>query len=168
MVVLRLDGADWEFQDQRIAALIATIMDLRPFWPRIVPLFVRWMGEQFETEGAWAAQPWARLSPMYEAWKQRHYPGRGILVVRGGRAPGLRFAAQSPNTTFRPQEAIFRIQGWRSGDGDLLDPGWHQEGTDRMPARPIIPDVLPQAASDDVSQAAESYIEENVRALGLD
>lgn len=169
MPELHLEGGDWHFEDERIAALIASILDLRPFWPMVTPLFVKWMGEQFKTEGAWGlGTRWAPLSPAYEAWKQRHYPGRGILVARGGRPPGLLYAATSPRTSFYPQRAVFAIDKWRSSGGDILDPGWHQEGnTQGMPARPIIPPILPRAADDDISRAAESYLEERVRSLGL-
>lgn len=40
------------------------------------------MTEQFSSEGKFAGG-WASLSPRYAAWKEEHYPGRPIGVLRG-------------------------------------------------------------------------------------
>jgi hypothetical protein len=55
----------------------------------------------FATEGAQSGSRWAPLSPKYAAWKQQHYPGRGILLREGA----LKASLAGPDA---PQ-AIFRM-----------------------------------------------------------
>jgi phage gpG-like protein len=59
------------------------ISDFRPVWEQIRDDFVRIEGEQFDSEGSRGGEPWAPLSPTYEAWKQRHFPGQPIMRLTG-------------------------------------------------------------------------------------
>lgn len=59
------------------------IRDFRPVWGQIRDDFHRIESEQFDTVGARSGRPWAPLSPRYEAWKQRHFPGMPILQLTG-------------------------------------------------------------------------------------
>jgi hypothetical protein len=103
---------------------------------------------QFSSEGAGGySGEWAPLSPAYGAWKERHAPGTPILV---GIRPTRKGSRQHPN------QAETYSQSGRMRD-EVLDPeatmvfpmrlmyaptsdiaGFHQTGTSRMPARPIV------------------------------
>jgi hypothetical protein len=144
-VTIDVDGND---SDAFLNRLALGLLDLRPFWPMIVPLFIGWMRSQFETQGAFGGAPWAPLSPNYYAWKQATHPGKGILVLEGD----LRQAASNPIRETTPTSLTLRIE----------DPkvGYHQTGTARMPARPLIFTALPAVASAQVDYAARQYVEQ--------
>jgi hypothetical protein len=148
-----VDGLD-EAQ-KRTARLAAFLLDLRWFWPRVSTLFIGWMREQFESEGAFGGDPWAPLSPGYLAWKLRLFPGKGILHASGD----LRRAASLPTRRATPTELILRIE-----DPKLQ---YHQTGTTRMPARPLIFDRLPPVALRELEDVAEEEAAQLVRRLGL-
>jgi hypothetical protein len=150
---IRLTGD--EELDRKIKQLQLFLNDLRPFWPLLVPVFIGWMGAQFASQGAWGGQTWAPLSPAYAVWKQRHYPGRTILIREGA----LRQAASQPRREQTPRTLTLWID-------DPKAPR-HQEGDGRLPARPLIPDRLPAAAIRDVDRAAEEYVSTLVRRIGL-
>jgi hypothetical protein len=141
------DDADARKYLDRVAAML---VDLRPFFPKIVPVFISWMRYQFESEGAYAwGHPWAPLSPGYAAWKAVHYPARGILYAEGD----LRMAASQPKRTVTPRTLTLTIN-----DPKLQ---YHETGTPNMPARPLLfGDPLPGAARADLEQAAEEFIDD--------
>ena len=143
---------EWEGLDdaERLAArAAAALLALRAFWPKVVPVFIGWMREQFETEGRFGGSPWARLSPTYAAYKAVARPGRGILVFDGL----LRGAASSPRRSVTATTMTLTISDPKAA--------FHQEGTTRMPARPILfGDPLPRAAAADIERIAEEYVEE--------
>jgi hypothetical protein len=148
------------FDDRRaqeaLSRLAASMLDLRSFWPLVIPIFIGWMREQFETEGDFFGDPWAPLSPRYAAWKEQHYPGKGILIAEGD----LRRAASSPRRTVGP---LFL-------ELEIVDPKvrFHQEGTSKMPARPLVPEgVLPAAQQAELDSAFEVYVDERLKASGL-
>lgn len=141
--------------DRKLAQFIATMLDLRPFWPMVVPLFIGWMREQFDTEGAFAGAAWAELSPAYAAWKSSAYPGKGILVATGA----LKHFASDPDRTVGPDSLILTI----------IDPKleYHQTGTMNMPARPLLFEQLPPSAEAELYAAQERYVDEMATAIGL-
>jgi phage gpG-like protein len=53
-------------------------------FPRMVPVFEAELAAQFDAEGRGPNRgSWAALSPAYEAWKSKRYPGAPILVRSG-------------------------------------------------------------------------------------
>ena len=148
----------------RLQAFASQILDLRSFWPRVVPLFIGWEAQQFKTEGAYWGTPWAPLSPEYALRKAALHPGKGILVADGD----LRREASTPSRRATPQTLTLTIR-WRKRKGRrrVLDPGWHMLGTDRMPARPLLGSVLPLEAERELDAAAEEHIEDLARRTGL-
>lgn len=161
-----------------LARLAELVADLRPFWPLVVPLFIGWMGRQFDSEGDYFGSHWQPLTQNYAAWKMQHYPDKGILSAEGD----LRKAATSPTREPLPQSLVLRITpyektehasgrrrggGKRIGTGKMIDPSWFQEGTDRMVARPLLAELLPADAQAELTEAADFYIRENARKLGL-
>lgn len=133
--------------DRRLGQLAVFMQDLRPFWPLIVPVVTGWWRSQFATEGAFGGKPWARLSPTYAAQKAIRYPGRGILVATGG----LKQAASRPQRSQTPTSLTLTIN-----DAKLQ---FHQQGTPRMPARPLVfGGPLPPLADAEISLAADKYV----------
>lgn len=86
--------------------------------------------KQFATEGAYGAGGWAPLSPGYAAWKGKNYPGMPILQLTG------RLMESLTGKTSDTIEEIGR-QDFRLGTKAPYAI-YHQKGTGRMPARPII------------------------------
>lgn len=139
-----VDDRDPRRQLKRLGLFLA---DLRGFWPLVVPLFIEWMRAQFESEGAFAGQPWAPLSHRYGIWKQTHYPGKPILQLKGE----LRQAASRPERHATPRTLTLTIH----------DPKieHHQRGTPAMPARPLVFAALPIAAQRQLEDAGRRYVE---------
>jgi hypothetical protein len=139
------------------------ISDLRPFWPLVVPLFIGWMREQFETEGEFAGQHWAALSESYAEQKARKYPGKGILVAEGD----LRQAASRPKRLATGSTLELTVD-WAGQKGKEVDLGWLQEGTARMPARPLLfGEPLPARARFELDAVAGRYVQEAIGRSGL-
>lgn len=106
------------------------------------------VSSQFASEGSTGVSgKWSPLAPEYAAWKNRNAPGAPILV-------GLRPVAKGSRSHPNSQET-YTVSG-KMRDS-VLDPasmhvepmrliysptsniaGFHQTGTSRMPARPII------------------------------
>lgn len=141
--------------ERALRGFAATMLDLRPFWPLVVPLFIRWMGEQFSTEGEWGGEAWAPLSADYAAYKATKHPGKSILIATGE----LRGAASRPKRLATPSSLTLTIE-----DRTI---GYHQDGTDKMPARPVIPDALPASAEAELELVAEAYIADMARRFGI-
>lgn len=171
--ITRLEGLDETTRGFSI--LLASLSDLRPFWPRVVPLFIRWMREQFESEGEWGGERWAPLSPDYLARKMAKYPGKGILYATGD----LRRAASTPERRPFPLalELIIDDSTMKHGATTPRAVGlYHQFGggsseiggiEGRPPRRPIIPDVLPAEAQIEIAAAADEYVADLCRRLNL-
>ena len=141
---------------RRLRGFAAQMMDLRPFWPIAARFGRQWFKEQLDSEGKWGGDPWEPLSPDYAAWKAQHYPGRPMLWREGA----LRAAAFNPARKVTAQTLTLTV----------TDPkvGFHQEGTVKMPRRPIIPDEIPDHAMDQLRDAFDKWTEEVIRRWGLD
>jgi hypothetical protein len=143
--------------------LVAQLLDLRPFWPKVVTLAIQWFGEQFATEGGFGGHPWPPLSPQYAAWKAATHPGRGILVLEGS----LRAAASLPDRNATATTLELTIP-WARLKGQQVDLSWHQLGTPRMPARPLIfGDPLPPAAAAGLDFILDEYLDDLIDRAGL-
>lgn len=184
------EALSWEGLDESQKALqrvAVQLLDLRPFWSTVADLAIDWIGTQFEQQGAFMTGPWAPLSPAYAAWKAIRYPGRPILAADGD----LRRAATTPKRDARPLSLTLTIEPYTkrkrstgradltlSGTGStrtaaasssstkVMQPGWFQEGTARMPARPLVGD-LPEYALDQLDRAAEDYVDDILARAGL-
>lgn len=113
------------------------ITNLRKPFNLIAKDFYNTQKSTFSAEGAHEGKKkWARLSPEYERWKQREYPGTKILVLVGG----LKKAATSP----RAKGSVFNLGPKRLEMGvNIKVGGWnlaalHQFGTRKMPAREVV------------------------------
>lgn len=170
-MILHFDLSGFDKYEQALVRMIAMLRDLRPFWPKLTPLFIEWMAERFETEGGFGGEQWEPLSPNYLARKMMLYPGKGILYASGD----LRQAASRPRRIPTPASLTFIIDDSRYTHGgntarSVID--YHQRGTDRMPARPLIPEgwqkgLLPEPLFSQVEEVAQEWIEEMTVKLGL-
>ena len=86
--------------------------------------------KQFKQQGT--PKRWAPLSKRYAKWKRDNYGMLPKLVLSGKMKRGFRYQA-----TPRTLKIINRVT---AGQGKNKTPRWiwHQDGTDTMPARPIL------------------------------
>jgi hypothetical protein len=145
---LRITTHGFDEADLRIKRVGLLLSDLRSFWPLVVPIFIGWMRSQFASEGTFSGERWSPLSTPYATWKSIHYPGKPILQATGA----LRRAASMPTRRATPRSLTLTIH----------DPkiSYHQEGTDKMPARPLIFSTLPPIARRELQLVAERYVRE--------
>jgi hypothetical protein len=138
--------------EDRIRRLAVFLSDLRPFWPLLVPTVTGWWRRQFDTEGEFGGARWAPLSPGYAARKAIVHPGTGILVATGA----MKRAASSPRRTATPTSLTLTIDDPKAE--------YHQDGTARMPARPLVfGDPLPTGARAELDRIAEEYVTDLLR-----
>lgn len=104
--------------------------DLRRFWTDFfAPQFFIDVQRNFNTEGSFVGG-WRALSPRYAAWKLRHY-GRKPILVRTGRMKRS-FVYGGPGNYIRAWKLRMAL-------GSTVEyTKYHQAGTERMPARPVI------------------------------
>jgi hypothetical protein len=141
--------------EKALEGFAATMVDLRPFWPLVVPITIAFFGEQFATEGAAGGAPWAPLAPSTIAEKARHGGGTSILVDTGQ----MRRAASRPSRIATPSSLTLTIE-----DRAI---GFAQDGTDRAPARPVIPDEMPISFEAELEAVADLYVADMARRFGL-
>lgn len=124
MVRLRF-AIDGDVQVSRVLdAATEAVSDLTPAWEQIAEDF------RAEEEERFGGGEWAPLSPAYAAWKARHFPGKGILRRTGRLYESL---------TGESQDSVADIEPLRLTLGTRTPYAvFHQRGTSRMPARPVI------------------------------
>lgn len=157
---VRVDGLD--DAERRTLRLAVMLSDLRWFWPRLVPLFIGWMGRQFATEGRFFGDPWEPLSPAYAAWKASRYPGKSILQAEGK----LLRAATTPRRRVGPRTLVLEINDYERS-GRTMSPSWFQGGTVSMPARPLLFELPPGEVIRELEAVGEDAARELVNRLGL-
>lgn len=109
----------------------ARLLDLQPALNEFGEYIVNeHIPNQFKTQGT--PKRWAPLSAKYKRWKDRHFPGRPILVRTGRMKAGFRWEARKKSLRI-----INRITAGQRGS---RTPRWfwHQFGTGKMPARPML------------------------------
>lgn len=185
------DGFDLNLDDEdfrrRLEWVVLQLLDLRPFWPKVVSMFIGWMRDQFESEGVYGlGHPWAPLSPKYAAWKAVHFPGKGILVAESD----LRKAASKPVRRATAHTLTLTIP-WAEEKGKDVRVEWHQFGVDaevgehertskkgkrytvsayqlNIPPRPILfGDPLLPAPRAELDKVMDEYLEELLGKVGL-
>ncbi len=64
----------------RLQGLQEALGNLAPAWRGPVhDIFTRFIAVHFTSQGQYSGEVWKPLSPKYAAWKEKHYPGMGIL-----------------------------------------------------------------------------------------
>lgn len=150
----RIDTRGFPEADRTLERIASFMLDLRPFWPHVSTLFISWMRRQFDTQGEFGGSRWAPLTPLYAHFKARTRPGKPILVYEGA----MRRAASQPQRIATATSLTLRIE-----DEKIQ---YHQEGTDRMVARPLLFSRLPMLAERELTGAVERYVDDIVRRAG--
>jgi hypothetical protein len=136
-----------------LGGLEAAASDLRPAWEQVAPLVPQMVAETFAAEGP----GWAPLAPAYAAWKQRHYPGKPILVrTEAGKKAATSMAGWS--VASQPQQLVMTYHG----------PPYmaaHQSGVGRLPKRDWLR-ALP-AYTEKMTAAVEQHLRDEAARLGL-
>jgi phage gpG-like protein len=130
-------------------------------FPKMVPVFEAEVAKQFELEGRGPnVGSWAQLSPAYEEWKGRNYPGMPILVRTGALRDALTHSGAN-NALRDVNSSTFNY-----GTQGLDYASFHQSGTEDMPDRP--PFDFTADFERDVLRAALEGAREAVHASGAD
>lgn len=89
-VTFRVNRVELDDAEKRLEGLAARAEDLQVPLTHIGVRLKKDFAEQFSTQGGYAydwpelgAGPWKLLTDAYRVWKEKHYPGRPILVATG-------------------------------------------------------------------------------------
>lgn len=138
---------DSDDADRELRVIGAGLADLRSFWPMLVPVVTQWWKRQFDTEGAFAGNPWQRLSPGYAARKASLFPGKPILQATGA----MKQAVSRPHRVQTPLSLTLSIE-----DEKLP---FHQNGAGALPRREVVfGEPLPPLAGIELDRVAEEYV----------
>lgn len=105
------------------------VKDWTPAWGMIRDDFKEIEQRQFDTQGHYGSGGWKVLSKKYERWKEKHYPGRGIMVRTGVLRESLIGGDQF---VYRPEPLQMTI------GTQVPYAVYHQKGGPVMPKRPLI------------------------------
>jgi hypothetical protein len=145
---IHVDDAD---ADRRLRQIVTGLSDLRSFWPKVVPLFIGWMRLQFASEGRFGSGGWSPLAPSTVLFKSLTGLRPQILQATGA----MLGAASRPSRIVTPRSLTLTIHDEKIG--------FHQTGTSRMPARPLIFERVPIIAERELEHAATEYVEDLLR-----
>lgn len=122
---------------QRMASMIEgasrAASDISPAMPAIVARFHVQMDRRFRYQGQGGPSgPWTQhpLSPAYRAWKQRKFPGKGLLELTGALRTSLTTFGEGSVTEYGPNSVFI--------SSSVEYAPFHQTGTGTMPRRPPI------------------------------
>lgn len=150
MGVIRVDVDAGDLQ-RRLQGFAVEMMDLRPLWPKVATLGRRWFAEQFASQGGFGGTPWAPLTAAYAAYK-----GGGSILVLSGR---LKRAATSARAVMGASTLELHV------DNPIAK--FHEYGTRKMVARPIVPKTIPGGAMSDLERLADNHVNEALTRWGL-
>lgn len=133
---LRVEVAGEVQVHERLEGVLRRVEDWTPALREMAASFHEHMQDAFLTEGgATRAGRWAPLSPKYAAWKEQHFPHRGLLVQTGKLRDALQGEGPDAVERIEPHElevgSSRRVGAWDLG---LL----HQLGRGRLPVRKAI------------------------------
>jgi len=113
--------------------------DMRPVWPNVLGVVRRQLLDSFRTEGGSGRDGrWAPLSEPYRTRKALRFPGTKTLERTGRLRESL---VRDGGDAIVIEDPRFLFVGSR-----VPYAGFHQEGTSRMPRRPIYSPTLRDAA----------------------
>lgn len=128
--------------------------DYTPVWPEIRDSFVEIEREQFDSQGSRSGQTWAALKPSYQAWKEKHFPGRPILELTGDMKFAMTEGVQANMEPLRLELGPIPTRAT-----------WHQHGTSRMVDRP--PVVLTEEDKREWVRTIQRYLVDKATEEGL-
>lgn len=120
------------------------VSDFTPFWEGEFKTF--WYALRkldYASAGGATGSMWPPLSPAYRVWKNKHFPGRPLLVLHGDLKASVT-SPDSPDSVWVAQPKALRV-------GTTVPYAMsHQRGTSRMPARPPV-----RLKSEDMAQVGK-------------
>lgn len=146
----RFGGIDTDDLIEYLEDLKLRMIDLQPVFERYGEYIVGdHIPNQFAAQGT--PRGWAALSPAYARWKAVNFPGMPLLQRTGRMKRGFSFEARP-----RSLRVINRVTAGQSTN----IPRWrfHQEGTSRMPARPML--QFTNKDRDKMHEFVEAYLRE--------
>lgn len=144
-MIARQAGTDFATLQRDIAAVGQRFRDLTVPFLQFAPIWFKQERQIFQAEGI---PKWPALSPAYESWKQRHFPGKPILQMSGDLYRSV--TSITPQTIFDPHPRSLRL-----GTKNPLS-AIHQTGSRNIPARPHV--VLMPATFQALSDLCMNYI----------
>jgi len=127
-----------------LGSISARAQNLKPFWTKeFAPRYFAAVQDLFDLEGQSRSMAtgqfgpghWAPLSPVYRAWKERHFPGKKILERTGKLKESLEW-----NGRRLGRYGFFQATTDSVVFGtDVPYAKYHKSGTPRMPAREFLP-----------------------------
>ena len=141
------------------------LSDFTPLWLTLGGLFRQEMAAQFATEGDAGGEHWApyggETAPAYELWKAKNYPGRTIGWLTGALMESMT-GGPGYSEEFTPFIAKF---GQADGAAAAEYGPYFNDGTDKMPARPLL-NFTPQQGLI-WQKAAVNFVREEYHHSGL-
>lgn len=125
--------------------------DLRPVWPVIQSSLKIYMIQNFTAQGL-PSGGWKPLDAEYSSWKATNFPGAPMLVQKGAL---FRRVSQGPKLEGGARGAKFKFGGKIAK--------FHQYGTEKMPARPIL--FAPERWVAEAADKVGAYIVEGLDGL---
>lgn len=126
---IRVNGAGFDPFQLTLERWENQLDDSEPVFQAMAEQFGKTMTSQFRKQGGHSGSQWAPLSPAYAAWKQRLFPGKPILQLGGDLRDSLIKRPFGVDEVWDKGMVVGTAVPYAT---------YHQNGTDRMPARPII------------------------------
>jgi phage gpG-like protein len=145
-VEIKIDVDGDEDAAEYLKDVRSRMKDLRPVWPRLHQSLKAYMISNFTAQGL-PSGGWKPLDAEYASWKTENFPGAPILVQTGEL---FRQVTQGPKLEGMMRGARFKFTGKIAR--------FHQYGTERMPARPIL--FAPERWVDEAAEEVVKYIVE--------
>lgn len=134
-VKLRFSGPGAKKVTHDLERLRINGMSTKPAMAQIAQVITDANRDQFRQQGAHYGNRWAPLSPAYKLYKTRVRPGRPILMFDGR-------LKKHTAPVLAKNAGIYRVNNRKAEVGlhysQVPYAKSHQEGTKRMPARPIM------------------------------
>jgi len=111
------------------------LKDWRPVWSDVVKLFRKHEARHLDSGGAATGKPFVPLSPAYKAWKDRNFPGKPILTLRG--ALRLALVGGEGSGAFKHETADSLQVGVLGGKVGVYAAA-HAFGQGNLPVRPPV------------------------------
>ena len=109
--------------------MIARAQDMRPVFEVMYEAWIVEVQEQFATEGAYYGDAWAPLNEKYAERKRRQWGLMPILIASGAMLKSF-LGGHNHVKVIEADHAAFGSTDEKAR--------YHQEGTEHMPARPIV------------------------------
>jgi phage gpG-like protein len=107
--------------EARLNRTIAAIGSMMPEFTSVGKILTEFYATTpFLSQGNIYGEQWEPLSPAYKAWKEKKYPGKGLLVASGNMMNSFKSAPTPVSVTISNDSSVFK---------------YHQLGTEKMPQR---------------------------------